>query len=65
MIEHVNGFVWHISNRFYVTACYVEAVVRRCSVKKVFLEVSQNSPENTCVKISFLIKLQAQGLQLY
>ena len=30
-----------------------EAVVRRCSVKKVFLEISQNSQENTCAKISF------------
>ena len=42
---------------------YTEAVARRCSVKKVFLEISQYSQENTCAKISFLIKLQA--LQLY
>ena len=35
-------------------------VVLRCSVKKVFLEVSQNSQENTCARISFFkIKLQA------
>ena len=27
---------------------YVEAVVQRCSVKKVFLEISQNSQESTC-----------------
>ena len=32
------------------------------SVKKVFLEISQNSQENTCTKFSFLIKLQASGL---
>ena len=25
-----------------------ETVVRRCSVKKVFLEISQNSQESTC-----------------
>ena len=37
----------------------IEAVVRRCSVKKVFLEISQNSQENTCARDSFLIKLQA------
>ena len=37
----------------------LEAVVRRCSVKKLFLEISQNSQENTCVRVSFLIKLQA------
>ena len=42
-----------------------EAVVHRCSVKKVFLEISQNSQENTCARVSFLIKLQGQGLQLY
>ena len=31
-----------------------EAVVQSCSVKKVFLEVSQNSQENTCARVSFL-----------
>ena len=35
-----------------------EAVVRKCSVKKVFLEISQNPQENTCARDSFLIKLQ-------
>ena len=33
-----------------------EAVVRRCSVKKVFLEISRNSQEITCARVSFLIK---------
>ena len=37
----------------------IEAVVQRCSVKKVFLEISQNSQENTCARVLFLIKLQA------
>ena len=36
-----------------------EAVARRCSVKKVFLEILRNSQENTCARVSFLIKLQA------
>ena len=36
-----------------------EVVVRRCSVKKVFLQISQNSQENTCARFSFL------GLQIY
>ena len=30
---------------------------QRCSVKKVFLEISQNSQESTCARVSFLIKL--------
>ena len=38
----------------------MEAVVRRCSVKKVFLEISQNSQENTCARVSFLIKTLVQ-----
>ena len=32
---------------------------RRCSIKKVFLKGSQSSQENTCARVSFLIKLQA------
>ena len=32
------------------------SVVRKCSVKKMFLETSQNSRENTCARVSFLIK---------
>ena len=27
----------------------------------MFLEISQYSQENTCVRVSFLIKLQAEG----
>ena len=32
-----------------------EAVVQRCSVKRLFLEISQNSQKNTWVRVSFLI----------
>ena len=42
-----------------------EVVVRRCSVEKVLLEISQNSHENTYARVSFLIKLQTLDLQLY
>ena len=37
--------------------------LRRCCVKKVFLGISQNLPENTCVGVSFLIKLQLSDLK--
>ena len=30
-----------------------EVVAQRCSVKAVFLDISQNSQENTCVRVSF------------
>ena len=43
---------------------YPEVVVHGCSAKKVFLEISQNSYENTCARVSFFIKLQTLGLQL-
>ena len=32
---------------------------RSCSVKKVLLKISRNLQENTCARVSFLIKLQA------
>ena len=34
-----------------------------CSIKKVILEILQNSQESTCARVSFLIKLQAWGLR--
>ena len=42
-------------------AHYSENVARKCSVKKMFLEIPQNSQENTCARVSFLIKLQAEA----
>ena len=46
---------------FFANALISEAVARSCSVKKAFLEISQNSQENTCARVSFLIKLQAEA----
>ena len=40
-------------------AVHSEAVVRRYSVKKLFLKISQNSQENTCAKSLFFNKVQA------
>ena len=42
-----------------------EAVAQTRSAKQVFLEISQDSQENTCAGVSFLIKLQALDLQVY
>ena len=38
-------------------AKHQKAVAHTCSVKKVFLEISKNSQENTCARVSFLMKL--------
>ena len=35
-----------------------EVVVQRCSVKKLVLNILQDSQENNCVRVSLLIKLQ-------
>ena len=42
---------------FFFDEKHTEAVAQRCSVRKVFLEISQNSQENTSARVSFLIKL--------
>ena len=42
---------------------HIEAATGGVLYKKVFLEISQNSQENTCARVSFLIKLQASSLQ--
>ena len=40
---------------------FSEAVVQRCSVKKMFFKISQNSQENACARVFLLIKWQAQA----
>ena len=47
--------------RNHFSSQYPEAVARKCSVKKVFLEISQNSQENSCARVSFLIKLHTSA----
>ena len=44
---------------FITSKNIAEAVFWRRFLKKVFLEISQNSQENTWARVSFLIKLQA------
>ena len=43
-----------LSMHFYKMDMFLqEAFGQRCSVKKAFLEIWQNSQENTCVRVSF------------
>ena len=48
-----------VQDFFIINTFITEAVVLRCSVKDVFFEISQNLQENTCSRVSFLIKSQA------
>ena len=43
-------FFFSIRNYFLMTA---RRSHQRCYIKKVFLEISQNSQENTCDSVSF------------
>ena len=55
----VNSHILPFHSKKYSNPIHLEAVAQRCYVKKLFLEISQNSQENTCARVSFLIKLQA------
>ena len=57
-------FVIAIAGNSMIVCDGVEAVAQTCSVKKVFLEISRNCQENTCARVSILIKLQTWALQL-
>ena len=41
----------------------LEVATRGVLWKKLFLKISQNSQENTCARVSFLIKLKASALR--
>ena len=45
-------------SKYSISNIKTEAASQRCSAKKVFLEILQNSQENTCARVSFLIKLK-------
>ena len=54
-------FFCKICRTLFLRASFnAEAVARRCSIKKVFLEISQNLQENSCSRVSFLMKLQTE-----
>ena len=57
----------NILTRFYLLYVLeeLEVVARKCSLKKVFLKISQDSQENICTGVSFAIKLSTGGLQLH
>ena len=57
-------FYYHYNIKLPKTFMTYRSSHQRCSVKKVFLEISQNSQENTCARVSFLIKLQDWSARL-
>ena len=64
--EQVNvGWGYKIRRTLLKGSLYIQNQPPEVFCKKVFLEILQNSQENTCARVSFLIKLQSCGLQLY
>ena len=72
----INVILWWVLSNLQLTEgleCYklyfdfqenirsiLEAVVQKCSVNKMLLELSQNSQENACTIVCLLIKFQAE-----
>ena len=48
-------YLW-VSCKSYIS---LKAVARGCSINKMFFKISQNSLENTCAGVSFIIMLRA------
>ena len=48
-----------------ITVQNTEAVTRMCSVKKLLLKISQNSPEKFCAAVAFLRKMQLEAQLFY
>ena len=65
MVNHFGSLkkTCDLSNHWLTRILYEtsEPVALKCSVKKVFFKISQNSQENTCARVSFLINLQASA----
>ena len=49
-------YVTEVAEKALSILFLTEAVTQRCSIKNVFLEILQNSQENSCARVSFLIK---------
>ena len=57
---------WLLSRVFDQVQMFAEtATHQRCSIKSLFLKISQDSQENTSVGVTFLIKFQPSNLQIY
>ena len=62
--EHL-FFQYSNKSKYFQPWQVLEAVAHMWSVQKMFLKILQNSQENLCARVSFLIKYRTWALQLY
>ena len=60
----VKVFFWTKCFNSYILKQFSELVVPRCSVKKVFLRILQNSRENTCARNYLLLTVRTCSLNI-
>ena len=56
---NIDIWKWHTLIKFLF--CSTLNILLQCSIKLVYLKISQKSQENVCARVSFLIRLQASG----
>ena len=54
-----------LPNNFNEKLLWFRSRLQRCSIKKVFLEISQNSQENTCARVSILVSILPDSIELF
>ena len=54
-----------LDDEVLLTTFSFDLILAQKQPPEVLLEISQNSQENTCARVSFLVNLQASGVQLY
>ena len=58
-VKKTKRSIKNILQSWNMSVIKTEAAAGGILSKKLFLEISQNSQENNCARVSFLIKLQA------
>ena len=64
-LRRIWSFCKHLRKKFHFPFYQFRSSRKRCSRKKVYLKISQNSQENTCTRVSLLIKFKARHVTLF
>ena len=59
------SFFTHFVSIFPCNLFFSEAVVQKCSVKKVFLKILQNSQKNICARVCNFVKKRVSDINVF